>query len=235
MKDYIESSAMAADFLAMNEFLGAAGDPATALTRLVKLAVRTVPGCEWAAVTEWPEKQAPISVSCSDAVAFSIDELQYALGDGPSLVEDQHPRPVSIPDLRREVRWPRFVAAVAVETPVRGMLSVPVLDSPHRTVLNVYSSRPGFMGTDTLSLTALLAAHVRVLLVQSERADEAAQNLENAISTSRQVGMAIGILMTVHGISEEQAFALLRLTSQHLNRKLPDVAKDVARTGRLPF
>jgi AmiR/NasT family two-component response regulator len=46
--------------------------------------------------------------------------------------------------------------------------------------------------------------------------------------------MAIETLMDVHDVSEETAFAMLRVTSDHLNRRLRDIADDVARTGRLP-
>lgn len=40
--------------------------------------------------------------------------------------------------------------------------------------------------------------------------------------------------MALHKITDEEAFALLRTTSQRLNRKLSLVAEDVTRTGALP-
>ncbi|NUO35424.1 MAG: ANTAR domain-containing protein, partial [Dermatophilaceae bacterium] len=52
--------------------------------------------------------------------------------------------------------------------------------------------------------------------------------------TSRRIGMAIGILMNVHKVTEDEAFALLRATSQNFNVKLRLVADDVARKGTLP-
>lgn len=59
-------------------------------------------------------------------------------------------------------------------------------------------------------------------------------NLTTALDTSRQIGMAVGILAARHRVSDEEAFALLRLTSQELNRKLRDIAQVVTRTGELP-
>ncbi|WP_211255428.1 ANTAR domain-containing protein [Actinocatenispora sera] len=53
-------------------------------------------------------------------------------------------------------------------------------------------------------------------------------------ATSRQIGSAIGILMSAYTITNEQAFRLLRATSQNLNRKLRDVARDVTDPGELP-
>ena len=40
--------------------------------------------------------------------------------------------------------------------------------------------------------------------------------------------------MNAHKITEEEAYALLRRTSNQLNRKLHDIANDVTVTGALP-
>jgi AmiR/NasT family two-component response regulator len=44
----------------------------------------------------------------------------------------------------------------------------------------------------------------------------------------------MGILMAKHLVTKEQAFDLLRITSQHSDRKLRDVALEVTNTGVLP-
>ena len=62
----------------------------------------------------------------------------------------------------------------------------------------------------------------------------AAANLEAALTTNRQIGAAIGILMHQHKITESQGFELLREISQHTNRKLRDVADELVFTGALP-
>ncbi len=233
MDGRIRSSDVAANFESLNQYLGAGVDRSTALGRLVALAVANVPGCDWATVTAWPVEGKPRSLACTEPVALGVDELQYTLGEGPCLDAFDADDPVCIPDLRRETRWSRFCEAASDQTPVRGVLSFHVADPPHRVALNLYSSRPAVFGTDTLSLAALFAAHARVLLHEVGRVDEAA-NLSQALTTSRQIGVAIGILMQTHGVSEDTAFAMLRLTSQTLNLKLPDVAADVTRTGELP-
>ncbi len=61
-----------------------------------------------------------------------------------------------------------------------------------------------------------------------------ALHLEEALGTSRQIGAAVGILMAAHRITEDAAFQLLRRSSQHLNRKLRDIAEQVTETGELP-
>ena len=46
--------------------------------------------------------------------------------------------------------------------------------------------------------------------------------------------MAIGILMALHHVTDDTAFDLLRTASQHLHRKICDLADDVIDTGALP-
>jgi AmiR/NasT family two-component response regulator len=60
------------------------------------------------------------------------------------------------------------------------------------------------------------------------------ENLETALRTSRQIGIAMGILMCRNGCTEDDAFAALRKASQRRQRKLRDIAEEVALTGHLP-
>jgi AmiR/NasT family two-component response regulator len=57
-------------------------------------------------------------------------------------------------------------------------------------------------------------------------------NLERAVDSSREIGAAIGILMSRQLVTREQAFALLRAASQRSHRKLRDLADDIIRIGR---
>jgi hypothetical protein len=58
-------------------------------------------------------------------------------------------------------------------------------------------------------------------------------NLELALSSSREIGIAMGILMSTHKIRSDQGFDLLRRVSQRTHRKLHDIALDVATTGAI--
>jgi AmiR/NasT family two-component response regulator len=68
--------------------------------------------------------------------------------------------------------------------------------------------------------------------LEAER--ERASNLQVALLSNRHIGAAIGVLMALHKISEDQAFKMLVKTSQESRRKLREVADDVTRTGALP-
>lgn len=67
-----------------------------------------------------------------------------------------------------------------------------------------------------------------------QRADAAVEGLEAALATNRQIGAAIGIIMTLHGRTQNEAFQMLSHASQNQNRKLRDVADDVVFTGEIP-
>jgi hypothetical protein len=77
-------------------------------------------------------------------------------------------------------------------------------------------------------------------IVERERLIEAAasrravaDNLERALASNREIGVAVGILMVNHNLTDEQAFDLLSRVSQQLNHKLRDIAVEVARAGML--
>ena len=71
------------------------------------------------------------------------------------------------------------------------------------------------------------------LVVTAMLARDRASNLVRALESNREVGVAMGILMHRHRLDREQAFAVLRVASQDSNRKLAEVASEVADTGVL--
>lgn len=61
-----------------------------------------------------------------------------------------------------------------------------------------------------------------------------AEDLERAVVSNRQIGMAMGILMERYRLTEEQAFDRLRDLSQRSNVKVREVAKQIVYTGDTP-
>lgn len=228
-----EPNDLAEEFVELNDYLREGGDPHAAMGRLVELAVEALPGCDSAAITTWPSGKPPRSLASSDPVAAEADQLQYELGEGPCLTAASEDGIFHIPDVEADERWPRFAAKVHANTPIGAVLSFPLGDDPHRTALNLYAGQVGAFDDAAINVAALFAAHAQVLLLHAASAEEVV-NLKEALSASRQIGAAVGILMAVHKVSEQQAFDLLRVSSQHLNRKLREIAAHVTRTGQLP-
>jgi AmiR/NasT family two-component response regulator len=64
--------------------------------------------------------------------------------------------------------------------------------------------------------------------------DRRLDNLQDALVTREVIGQAQGILMERERITPDQAFAVLRRASQHLNVKLRVVAQALVDTGERP-
>jgi AmiR/NasT family two-component response regulator len=64
-----------------------------------------------------------------------------------------------------------------------------------------------------------------------DRAQEQIRNLTIALTTSRRIGIAIGILMATGKLTEDQAFDQLVGLSQSTHEKLRDIADRVVLTG----
>ena len=62
---------------------------------------------------------------------------------------------------------------------------------------------------------------------------EKIRNLEVALTTNRRIGMALGVLMARHNLTDEQAFAMLVRASHRRHRKVREIADDVVLTGEL--
>lgn len=75
------------------------------------------------------------------------------------------------------------------------------------------------------------AAQIEQLQAALAEAQQLIGNLQIALSTNREIGVAMGILMSRHRINQDQAFTMLRVLSQHTHRKLRDLASDVVFTG----
>jgi AmiR/NasT family two-component response regulator len=100
--------------------------------------------------------------------------------------------------------------------------------------LNIYADRPRAFDQSAVEVGLLLATHAAAV-VAAHTNQERADNLARALETSRGIGVAIGVLMAHHKLTQEQAFDLLRIASQNTNRKIRDIAEEVALTGELPF
>jgi AmiR/NasT family two-component response regulator len=78
-----------------------------------------------------------------------------------------------------------------------------------------------------------VGAEVARLVDNLALADQQLGHLRTALATNRRIGIAIGLLMALRKIGEEEAFELLRRASSHRNTELRLVAEDVIRTGTL--
>jgi GAF domain-containing protein len=214
---------------------GEAGVPGQqALAPLLSRIVQALPGAGCASVFRQSNRQKPaLTLVATDQVAVRLDELQNRAGQGPCLDAMDTAELIQVDDLASDPRWPNL-ATLERQLPIRSVLSVPVQAGDcGRQSLNLYATGRHAFGSSQHSAAYLCGAALGLALT-ALRQRERAENLRIALDTNRQIGTAMGILMARHRCSADEAFTALRVTSQHLYRKLRDIADEVVYTGVLP-
>jgi hypothetical protein len=179
------------------------------------------------------------SICTTDEVSALIEELQYALGEGPCVDAHRLDRPVLEPDLaqQRTPRWPAFTGP-AIEAGVRAVFGFPVQVGAARLgALNLYRDRPGSLTNerhaDALVL-ADVAAETMLLLQANAPLGELAAELEVSADFQYVVHQASGMLAAQLDVSVGQALIRLRAYAFGKGRPLAEVAHDVV-ARRLRF
>ncbi|MFG2793917.1 GAF and ANTAR domain-containing protein [Streptomyces sp. NPDC048419] len=219
-REYAEQMAVLARKLLEQESVQAT------LDEIAAAAVELVEGCDAAGILAVRKGRAVTLAACGNMVTES-DRLQGELREGPCFDlarRENGARVYRIADMDRpEPAWERFAAA-ARELGVGSMTGVLLYtDDDDFGALNLYSSRPGAFGEDIETAGWLLASHAAVALADARTIDQ----LQHGMETRHAIGEAMGILMERHGLSEDDAFGVLRSISQHHNVKLRDVAQRV--------
>jgi GAF domain-containing protein len=209
-------------------------DGTDAVAGVLDRVIAALPPTRWASVTACTGAgRSPATIATSGEVAARADALQYATGHGPCLQALANGSAVTVADLTHERRWPDLAHAAAEHSPVRAVLSAPIITAHGEASLNLYADTPGAYSATDHTLAALTAATTALALTALEQR-ERARRLEAALHSNRRIGAAIGVLMARHHHTYEQAFQALRTASSHTNRKLRDIADDVLFTGALP-
>lgn len=231
-------------FESLTRHLLTATTVADALRQIVDAAMRVVAGSDLVSVTvRAPDRTFHTPIRTHEFAA-ELDQVQYRTGQGPCLdvARPDSPGYVASDDLRTEPRWPRFAAAASGHG-YRAILSTELFPAagpgPLSGALNIYSRSPAGLDRADRHAALLLATHGSLALAHAraaELADLRQAQLRRAADSRDVIGQAKGILMNRQGISAEEAFDLLRRTSQQLNVKLVDLASTLAERhgGRTP-
>ncbi|MFF8392060.1 GAF and ANTAR domain-containing protein [Streptomyces sp. NPDC016172] len=196
------------------------------LDEIAASAVKLVDGCDAAGILAVRKGRAVTLSSYGDMVEES-DRRQGELGEGPCFdlarraAEDRVFRIVDMTQPQPD--WPRYAEA-ARELGIGSMTGVLLYTHEEDFgALNLYARRPGTFTDDIAAAGWLLASHAAVALADARTIDQ----LEHALETRHAIGEAMGILRERHGMSDEDAFNVLRNISQHHNIKLRDVAQQI--------
>jgi hypothetical protein len=201
--------------------------------RVVEAAHAIVPGADVVSVVLRNPDGRLDTVVASHPVAQKADALQDEVGEGPSHTA-MHRTGVGAALGRLvgpDVTWPTFGPRAAGDLELGAVLATGMFPGgapPRFGALNFYSWSPDGLDAVDRDLALVLAAHAATAInaVQGRTASELreAQLLE-ALRSRDVIGQAKGVLMERRGLTADEAFDVLRRTSQDLNVKLRDVAE----------
>ncbi|QDQ16445.1 GAF and ANTAR domain-containing protein [Streptomyces spectabilis] len=165
-----------------------------------------------------------------------LDNLQYALGDGPTLETARQGHPLTEPDLPTAdpAHWPLFLPAAA-RTPAGSLIATPLrLGAATVGVLTGYRTTPGpltptqLRGLDRLGRVLLHLLYSELATPADGTGPATGLRLHRA-----EVHQATGFLANAPGIPMGQALLRLRAHAAAHDHSLPDLAQALL-TRHLP-
>jgi len=159
-----------------------------------------------------------------------LDTKQQETGRGPCIDAAREQALICVNDLHRDPRWPEF-SAEARACGVSSMLCAPLWIS-ERTLgtLSLYAPQSAAFGEHDKRIIELFATLAALALAEAQRTD----HLRAALLNRDVIGQAKGILMAHYNINADAAFSTLKRVSQDQNKKLHEIARQVAETRELP-
>lgn len=171
-----------------------------------------------------------ITTAASNEASARIEELQFALGEGPGLAAFAARSPVMVPNLEEAATrtWLGYGPA-AHDHGVRAVFAFPLQVGAARLgALDVYRDQAGALSPWSLA-RALTYADVALQTMQAAQGDAggAASLWHDADDSHLEVYQAQGMVMVQLGVGPAEALARLRAYAYAQDRRLRDVASDV--------
>lgn len=202
------------------------------LDRLIAAACENIRDVDYASVTIDIDGRTFTACSTEESTLL-IDTEQYDLDSGPSLTAARTPGTVVADCDVLDQRWPTF-GPTARAAGVHSILAEPIASADTTFgAVNLYSrTARAFDDIDRSLLTALTRVIGAALgdFARYSTARGTADGLRTAMNNRAPIEQAKGILMALHRIGPDQAFAILSTQSQHANRRLREIAAEFVAT-----
>lgn len=190
------------------------------LDQICSLAVETVEGCQAAGISIAEGKRVT-SRSTTDELPSVLNQIQTETQEGPCVDAIKEHEVFITGSLADEERWPQFARRAHELTGVNSILSLRLFASENTMgSLNLYSRAPDAFDDEDIAVGSVFAAHAAVALAGATREAQ----LEAKADTRDVIGMAKGMIMARQGVSDDEAFDILRRASQRANVKLREMA-----------
>lgn len=166
----------------------------------------------------------------TDERTLAVDIEQYAVEDGPCLYAVRTGEVVRVGTDESAERWPTFAAAARTQG-IRSFLAAPLRAADVTFgALNLYGTEDhAFQTLDADILEVLTTTVSRAIgdFARFKTAAQTADDIRGALKHREIIEQAKGMLMAIHQINADAAFALLRTESQNSNRKIREVSAEI--------
>jgi len=189
-------------------------------------------GASGASIMLLSDELARGSLCSSDGVAVYLDDLQFTLGEGPSL--DAHARgvPVLEPDIgaHSSTRWPALVP-LAVRAGIRAVFAFPLrIGAVRLGAVTLLRDVPGPLDATQYAdaLAMAVVASRTILALQADAPPGAvAAELEEGANFHLVVHQAAGMVSIQLAIGVTEALVRLRAHAFLTERSIDDVSRDI--------
>ncbi len=200
-----------------------------ALRLVVALARATVGGADGVSVSLRRNGRLA-TVAASDQIIVAMDTDQYETGEGPCVDASTEGRWFHAESLDAEDRWPAFTPR-ALGLGINSILSSPLLAWKRPVgALNIYSRTESAFDPEAQKLAALFASEASTFLTDTGldvTDDQRSARFQEALHSRAMISRAEGVVMERTGISGEDAFTALRVSSQQTGRPLRTRAEEI--------
>lgn len=230
----VANAGVADRLLGLVRDIAAQADGPASIARAVELAPEAV-DCSLVDVVH-PHRSGGLSLIHSTDPDRSGRLIQVALAAQESLATLCCPcsAPVVVADLGSDHRCERYTAAMVEASVLRSEMDIALeAGDDDWLVLRFFSDTP-HAWTDGDRHGATAFAELVAVAVDRATLRGTVRNLRLGLESNRTIGAAVGILMTRHGLTYEEALGRLRSFSQRCNWKLRNLADEVVLTGDLP-
>jgi len=191
-----------------------------------------VSGVSGASIMLLSDDLAQGSLCTTDGIAVYLDDLQFTLGEGPSLEAHAEGRPVLESDLAAHSmeRWPALVP-LALAAGVRAVFAFPLrIGAVRLGAVTLFRDMPGPLGDSQYAdaLAMALVASRTILAIQADAPPgSVAAELEQGANFHFVVHQAAGMVSIQLGISVTEALVRLRAHAFMTGSSIDDISRDV--------
>jgi hypothetical protein len=174
------------------------------------------------------------TVAASSDVPGRLDRLRAELDEGPALDVLETNDMVISGDLARDPRWPVFGPRALDQLQIRSVACYRLhLGPDHRAALTFVSDWPYAFDEVAVGIGAILAAYCSLALFTEQVLGDQL-TAPRAGDVHREIGVAVGILLSNQDMTSDDAYRRLHHASRSLATSLPDLARHVITHRTLP-